>query len=291
MIDKPGIYQIPLHDYINDPCQEPSLSAGIAHALVSQSPLHAWFKHPRLNPHYEHEDTTATDIGTIAHALLLEQDSSRVVIVEANDWRTKDAKEARDEARAAGKLPVLRHKMGQIEAMVARAREAIAASEIATAFEEGKKEQTLIWLNPSRENVWYRSRPDVLCNDGLMLDYKTTQGSAEPSSWMRNAMLTCGYDLQAALGIRGMMNLNHDARVIKFVFIVQETEPPYALSFASMTPQFSEIAIEKLNKAEQLWGQCLRDNRWPSYPLRICYLEPPAWMQMERASVLVQEEI
>src|SRR5262245_50563917 len=72
MIDGPGIYDIPLAEYLADPCPAPSLSASIAHILLSQSPRHAWEAHPRLNPHYEPEEAEAFDLGTAAHAYLLE---------------------------------------------------------------------------------------------------------------------------------------------------------------------------------------------------------------------------
>ena len=279
MISTPGIYTIPLQDYISDPCVTPSLSAGVAHALISQSPLHAWMKHPRLNPHYEHEDTNATDIGTIAHALLLEDDKSRVVVVEAEDWRTKAAKEARDNARAIGKLPVLKHKMGQIEAMVKAAREAIAASEVAQDFTNGKAEQTIVFGSGI---LWMRSRPDWLTNDyRIILDYKTTQGSAEPSSWMRNVMIPCGYDLQANIAIRGITMTCQSSKPVVVVFMVQETEPPYAMSFVSLTPKFLELAHAKVSQAIHLWHMSMDSGTWPSYPSRIAYLDPPVWMQME----------
>jgi PDDEXK-like uncharacterized protein DUF3799 len=282
MLNQPGIYQIPLDDYINDPCPVPSLSAGVAHALITQSPLHAWMKHPRLNPHYEREDTTATDIGTIAHAMLLENDTSRVVVVEAEDWRTKAAKEARDNARASGKLPVLKHKMGQVEAMVKAAREAIAASEVAEAFKDGKAEQTLVWQEGP---IWFRSRPDWMKNNGLMLiDYKTCGGSAEPDTWMRNAMLPNGYDIQAALAIKGMMKLATPTNAMpNFVFAVQETEPPYAMSFIGMSPAFLHLAEVKLQHAMLKWHDCSMNNKWPAYPSQICYMEPPAWAAMATA--------
>src|SRR3990167_3196210 len=89
-----------LHEYIRDPAPEPSLSASVAHLLLTRSARHAWLAHPRLNPAWAPEATEQTDLGTLEHALLLEQDDSRLVVVEADDWRAKAARLARDEARA-----------------------------------------------------------------------------------------------------------------------------------------------------------------------------------------------
>ena len=107
MIDKPGIYTIPLTEYIADPCPEPSLSASVAHTLITESPIHAFVQHPRLNKGRIESGSSKMDIGTIVHGLVLEGDESRLVIVEADDWRTKVAKETRDAARLAGLVPVL----------------------------------------------------------------------------------------------------------------------------------------------------------------------------------------
>src|SRR3990167_1259095 len=87
---------LPIADYIKDPAPQPSLSASLAHVLLTRSPKHAWLAHPRLNPAWEPDESEARqDIGTIVHALLLEGDASRVVVIEAEDYRTKAAKEAR----------------------------------------------------------------------------------------------------------------------------------------------------------------------------------------------------
>src|SRR5689334_5544259 len=135
-ITHPGIYRIPLNEYIADPAPEPSLNAGTAHRILEESPRHAWEQHPRLNPNYSNEQSSRLDLGTIAHALLLEHDDSRVVVIDADDWRTKTAKEERDVARALGKLPILKALYEEAKDMVSVARREIAASELAQAFEE-----------------------------------------------------------------------------------------------------------------------------------------------------------
>ena len=106
-ITEPGLYQMPLTDYIADPAPEPSLSSSLAHTLITQTPIHAFMRHPRLNPGAPREESNKMDIGTIAHGLLLEGDESRIVLIEAEDWRTKEAKEQRDQAYADGKVPLL----------------------------------------------------------------------------------------------------------------------------------------------------------------------------------------
>jgi hypothetical protein len=270
-----GIYtDIPLDAYVADPCPVPSLSAGIAHTLLTQSPRHAWAKHPRLNPVYVCEESSRMDIGTVAHAILLEGDREKIVIVDAADWRTKAAKEERDEARSVGKCPILVKDMTAINAMVLEAQRFIAQTELADIFLGGKPECTLLWqLGP----VWLRSRPDWLTYDQkIIVDFKTTQASAEPSAWARGPMLNFGCDLQAALALRGLKALAgiEDA---KFIFLVQETDCPYACSMVGLSPAFLEFAENKLTHALDMWCACTVSNDWPGYPSRIAWVDPPEY--------------
>ena len=279
-VDKPGLYSMTLPEYIADPAPEPSLSASAAHTLITQTAIHAYMRHPRLNPGAPREESKVADIGTIAHGLLLEGDESRIVLIEADDWRTKDAKEKRDAAYAEQKIPLLGKQLGPIRKMVEVARSAIAHSELASAFapQAGKAEQTMVW---EEKGIWLRSRPDWLTNDReLIIDYKTTGTSAAPLAWMRGPMLGNGCDLQAVLGLRGLREL-FNARNPQFVFMVQEQEPPYAVSFVGLSPTFLHMAESKLDRAMQLWGDCTMTNCWPGYPSRICWVDPPVYAAIE----------
>lgn len=271
-----GIYgDISLVDYIADPCPEPSLSATIANILITESPIHAFVKHPRLNKGHLDSGSNKMDIGTIVHGMVLEGDESRLVIVEADDWRTKVAKETRDEARRVGLVPVLAGDMDMIREIAAAAKSAIANSELAEAFTPtaGKPEQTLLW---QEGECWFRSRPDWLTNDHrLIIDLKTTAGSAEPSQWIRT-MLGNGNDLQAVLGLRGIKKLKPQSRC-QFVFWVVEQNPPYASSFIGLSPQFLEMSEHKLERAMRLWSDCTMTNCWSGYPSQVCWIEPPSW--------------
>lgn len=275
-IVKPGIYHMPITDYVNDPAPVPSLNASCAHTILTQSPRHAWAKHPRLNPCKESDESSRLDLGTIAHALLLEDDDSRVVVIEAADWKTKAAREERDAARAAGKLPILPHDYESAQEMVAVAREAIDASELGSAFADATPEQTLVW---EEEGIWMRCRPDKATPDWRVLfDYKTAGVSASPMAFLRS-MLRYGYDLQAALNLRGVEHLCNPRDCV-FVFIVQEIDPPYAVSFVSLSPQWLALAKDKLRMAMSIWKGCLRTNEWPGFSSRVAYLEAPAFAEM-----------
>ena len=99
MLTANGVYTIPLSEYIADPAPCPSLNASTAHTILTESPYHAWIGHPRLNPNYVREESSRQEMGSIAHAVLIDGDESKVMVIEADDWRTKAAKEEREVAR------------------------------------------------------------------------------------------------------------------------------------------------------------------------------------------------
>lgn len=273
-----GVHNIPLADYINDPVVEPSLNASIANCLLTATPAHAFKAHPRLSPQQEREESSRLDLGTIAHALLLEDDDSRVVAIEADDWKKKDTREQRDAARAEGKLPILKADYDTVLEMVKAAETYIYASEVAADFKAAIPEQTLIW---QEADIWLRCRPDKATPDWrVVFDYKTCAGTAHPAVWAKSSMVRYGYDLQAAINLRGVKALKL-AKKTTFIFLVQEMEPPYALSIVSLAPSWITLADDKLRVAMSLWKGCTRKNEWPGYPSRVAYVDAPAYAQGE----------
>src|SRR5206468_2833448 len=271
-----GEHKLSLNDYLADPAPEPSLSPSIAHWLLSASPAHAWREHPRLNPDYRQEVSAKLDLGSAAHAILLENAGERIVIVHAKDYRTKEAQAARAEAHEQGKIPLLEEQYVVVDAMVTQAIRALNDSELKECFKKdgGESEVTFVWHGGG--HTWLRTRPDRVSRDRrLLIDFKTTGSLAEPSTWTRTAILAHGYDLQAAFGVKAVSRLY--SKEAHFIFVVQETEPPYAVSLVGLSPEWMEWADRKLNRAVLLWDQCMSTNHWPGYPNRVAWADLPAW--------------
>jgi hypothetical protein len=265
----PGIYTMTREAYHADPCGPPSLTSSTIKRLCLDSPAHAWAEHPRLNPAAEHEEAEHLDVGTAAHALLLEGRNA-VAIVDAPDWRTKAAKEARDAARAAGQIPLLSKTWDEVLAMVAATRAQLADHKDggAAMFTNGEPEQTIVWRE---DDIWCRARLDWL-RPGAIDDFKTTSASANPDAWTRSMFFT-GVDMQAAWYLRGLKALTGEDVIFRFA--VQETYPPYALSVIGLGPDALLLAEKKLLYALELWRDCLASGRWPGYPPRTCWASLP----------------
>jgi hypothetical protein len=267
----PGIHILSADQYHADPAPEPSLSSSIAQILLEKSPLHAWLSHPRLNRQYQRTPDSRFDLGSAAHAMLLERRTDNIVIVEANDWRTKAAKEQRDLATAAGKYAVLARQYREVESMVLTARTYIDTTELSGILEYGAAEQSVLWQDG---DVWCRARPDMLSKTArVCLDYKTTE-DASPAMFARQ-ISRLGYDLQAEWYLRGLKAV--DSAAWQFVFLVQEIYEPYACSLISLSNAYRAVGQAKVTRALNLWVKCLSEDRWPGYESRILYAEPRPW--------------
>lgn len=279
MIDKAGTYDIPFAQYLADPCPDPSLSSSCAHTLIERSPLHAWYRHPRLGGGVR-EDTNEADIGTIAHDIVLGGEGN-IAIFDFPDWRTKAAQEARDEARAAGKTPILSHKMRPILDMAEAAREFIGTSDtLRDAFANGKAEQTVI----AREGkTWLRVRPDWLAGDGTAIHYKTSDGSVRPEDFIRGVMQRYGYGFVLAFYQRVMGGGTQ-------LILAQEQNAPYACSLIALTPAKLAIELARVERAIKLWTECMATATWPAYGSRVHLAEPAAWEIAKAEAELLEDE-
>lgn len=266
-----GFHKMPMAQYLADPAPEPSLSASIAHLISTRSSLHAWTAHPRLNPAYKSETNSILDAGTVAHSILLEGGTDRLVVVQADDWRTKAAKEQRNDAWTRGLIPILVGKLETVNLMVEAAKKYVAQSELAGVFKAGDPELTMLWQEGA---AWCRARPDWLTQDlSVMLDYKTTAANAEPNAFVRQ-IITMGYDYSAGLYLRGARALGANPA---WVFLVQENEPPYACSLVGLSEPMLDLAARKVENAIDLWKHATKTGKWSGYPSRICYVEPPEY--------------
>src|SRR3990167_9094048 len=261
-----------------------AFSAGLGQRILAQSHLHAWTESP-WNPAQDRDDSGIADIGTYAHAMLLEGGHAALCVVEADDWRTKAAKEARDSARAAGLLPILAHKVGEVEQMVKTAKDYLETTELAGLFaHHGDAETTLIW---DKNGMLCKARPDWLATDRkVSLSYKTTAGSAQPDAWIRTQLP--GYDMGIVFyeqGIRTACKVEST----RVVTLVQEQKPPFSCSLIGLAPAWQAMAASKLARAMMIWSRCLLDGKFPAYPVQICYAEPKPWQMAEQEERDIQD--
>lgn len=277
---KPGIYRdFPVADYYADPAPTPSLTQSLAKIIIERSPLHAWHAHPRLNPAFERDDPTKYDVGNIAHALMIGRGKDIVALEQFDDWRTNAAKELREKARAEGKLAVRGKHFQLASRMVEAAHAQIFSRGEVEAFRIGAGEVVTLW---KEGDVWLRQMIDWLTPDHLTFyDYKTTGESAAPHVLGRK-MAADGWHIQAAMAERGLLALDPNrAGRRRYLFIVQETDPPYALNVVEIGEAALTMGRKMLNYAVDAWAWCMKEGKFPAYPDMIVRPEYPGWAETE----------
>lgn len=291
LITEPGLYpDIPEAEYHADPVAPgPSLSSSICKLIVGRSPRHAWYEHPRLNTAKAGEvekPSRQMNIGTAAHKLILGKGRD-IVEIEAADFKTKAAQQARDAALAAGKVPVLVDDMPSVRTLAEAARDGIAGTDLADAFDEGVAELTAVCRD--QFGNWRRIRVDWLpaasMKGGhiLAVDVKTTGGSGAPEDWQRTAF-DMGYDIQAAFYSQVLSAVLPDVRSVDFRFLTIEQNAPYGVSINEFSGQARFEAEELVELGSRMWAECLRRGEWPGYPRETTHMDPPKW-RSERAEI------
>jgi hypothetical protein len=262
-------------EYHADPCPEPSLSSSIAHALTAQSPRHAFLRHPRLGG-LPRKATKPMNRGTLCHALLLGQGRD-VVVLEAADYKTKDAQRERDEAVAAGKTPVLADEYGEAGIAVNSIRDQLLNDFGITL--DGESELAMFWHEladdgtrvPCRAMLdhWNEAR-------GRGLDLKISR-SAHPRACMLH-MLEYGYDLQWAAYTSGLGKVFPKLQGrLEFLYLFAEGEPPYCVTPCEPAGTMRQVGESRWRRAINLWARCMRENKWPAYVTDVARLEAPPW--------------
>jgi len=252
------------------------LSSGIAHLLVTRSPLHAWTAHRRLNPNYVREEKDAFDLGNVVHELLLGQESS-VVVGEFDEYRTNTAKAWRDEVRAAGKIPLRPKDAPRVHEMHSRVIEQLATFDVDPPLlaKPGLAEETIVWRDGDADckaRLDWIHAGDVYAID----DVKTTSRSASPEAYARR-LYEFGGDLQAAFYVRAVQERFALLEAPAFRWIVCETEPPFCVSVIQPGADVLALGNAKVELALARWTHAMTTNEWPGYPARVHTAELPPW--------------
>lgn len=217
--------------------------------LATRTPAH--WRWERDHPVHK----AAYDIGTAAHSLILEGDTSGVVIVDAPDWRTKAAKEAKDEAAATGKIALLEKEWAPIQAMHASV---MSHPQARAALTGHKAEQSVFW---EEEYLALKCRPDAW-QPGKLWDLKTTI-DASPNSFGKTAH-NYGYHQSAAHYIDGVKALTGEE--LPFGFILVEKTAPYLVSVVELDWEAIDLGRALNDRAKRIYRECADTGNWPGYP-------------------------
>lgn len=276
IVTQPGVYDgLPNDVYHGDPVPGGSLSYSGAKRLLPPS-CPARFKWERDNGRPPKPEF---DFGHAAHKLVLGVGDD-LVLLDVGDFKTKAAREERDAAYAAGKVPITLVEYAKVEAMAAALRAHPVASALFDPDRGGKPEQSLFWAD-RRTGVKRRARFDWLPapTSGRMIipDYKTAK-SADPSEFDR-AMHAYAYHQQSDWYRDGAISLGLCGDDAMFVFVVQEKDPPYVVTV--IQPDQTAMAIGRLlnREAIDIYRKCVETDNWPGYSDDVEIVGVPRWVE------------
>jgi len=267
VISEPGIYDVVSEAvYHGDSGLTPELGRSL-----SVSGAKTILKSPALF-HYQRTHgrppKDAFDFGHVAHKYVLGVGDD-VVRVEADDWRSKDARTAKVEARILGQIPILAADDDRAKAMA----QAVADHPVAgKLFVGGKAEQSAYWVD-DETGVTRRARFDYL-KPNVVVDLKSCI-SAAPTEFAK-ATANYGYAQQAVWYQDAVEAITGSQ--IPFVFVCVEKDPPHQIALYVISDWWETIAAAQNRRALSIFSECESSGHWPSYSPRIQTLEPPKWL-------------
>lgn len=228
---------------------DPALGSTSLKTLATKTPAHY------LHDQAHQKSSAAFTLGTAAHSLILEDDTSGIIVVDADNWLGKAAKEAKAEALAAGQQPLLTKEWLQVIAM----RDAVMDHPVAgDLFTGHKAEQSVFW---DEYGQTYKCRPDAW-KPGLLIDLKTC-ASADPNEFGKVAH-SFGYHQSAAHYIDGVKAATGEELPFKFVLV--EKAEPYLVSVVELDEEAINIGRALNDRAKRIYQECVATSTWPGYP-------------------------
>jgi hypothetical protein len=258
-------------------------STGLRELLDPGCP--AQFKYDRDNPAAPKREF---DLGHAAHRLVLGV-GEELEPLDFDNYLTKAAKAARDDAREAGAVPLLTHEWEQVQAMAEMIRRHPIAGPLFAAG-SGRAELSLFWTDPAT-GVRCRVRPDWLKElPGLAIavDYKTIT-KADPGTVSR-AIKDRAYHQQDALYTDGIWAVLQPEDV-RFVFVFQSKQAPYLITVRELAQQDRDIGRARNERALRLYADCMAADEWPDWTgpvTEIPQIGMPTWDTLRQAEEYLQ---
>jgi len=227
-----------------------SLSSSGARTLLFDSP-NEFRNAPRVEkPEY--------DFGHAAHLYVLGE-GSRIEVVDAPTWQTKDAKQARAAAYEAGRVPLLAKEDAKAREM---AKVALGHDLVGAYFAEGEPELSGWWTDPEY-GVRLRLRADWITrlpdSRVIVVDYKTSKSSGYRA--FAKAAGDYGYYMQQPFYLDGLRALEMEPA--DFVFVSQSKTKPYRLTVARVDHRDIAFGHELNRRAVELFAKCMATDEWP----------------------------
>lgn len=261
-ITGPGFYDLPAAVYHSDPYKGGTLSQSETKILLDEGGPAKY----RAQQDLPREEKNEWDLGTAAHALILGKGEEQLVVHQYEDYRTKDAREARDAAYEAGKTPL---KPQEWEATKALAD--AVPGHIRQLFTGGVAEQAMFWRHTTGQHL--RGQMDYWVPGSYIADLKTINDSSMRS--IEADVWRLRYYYQAAFYRRGVHALTGDWLPYFIVFV--EKKAPFLSRVVEVTDDYLAVGEAHMDKALAIHAECTATGEWPGHSDTVHQLLPPPW--------------
>lgn len=235
---------------------------GIRRSLLwemHRSPAHFFYKLT-----HEPERSKALDFGIAMHMKLLEIDrfTLNYAMLPKVDRRTKEGKAAYDKAfmEAHGRDLIPEEQWTQMNDMAAK----VWSNETAAKLLDGAHEQIYQWADPETGEVCKVKIDCLTAYEGvpMIVDYKTCDSCEDRA--FRAAVRKYGYKFQAGMYAEGVENELLEA--VRFAFIAQEKNPPYAVRVFFCDDSFVSAGKLEFHNLLRRYHNCMQSGVWEGYP-------------------------
>lgn len=271
------IYDMPAPEY------HATKALGSTNIKTLADPDISMFEARRMLTHNEHK--AVYDMGTLGHGLILEGTYDNLIRrIDADSYRTKDAREERDAAYADGLIPVNDSEVETMLDPLEKIRDAVMNHSIAGQLLTGHKpEVSAFW---QEQGVDLKGRYDAYHPDkGAIVDLKLLQ-SARPSE-VQKAISDFGYYIQAKTYLNGAYKLT--GFMPDWLFVVAQKVEPYTVSVHRLRPEALEAAQVRIDFALARYRQAQESGDWPGYE-RIYEQGLTPWERIKTEGIEAQNE-
>lgn len=252
-----------------------------AHPAVSRSELWRMKDSPEKFKYFKEHPEPPTDaliFGQAFHEMVLQPDAfpSDFIIADTSSRKTKIYKQTA--AEFPEQTALLSSELEQLNAMNKKLQNMPFAQKLLS----GEHETPFFWVDPLTGEEC-KCRTDCLVNIGgqdYIVDLKTAT-NADNEHFQKDA-IKYGYHLQAAMYSEGVKRAA--GKSCKFVFLVIEKNPPYAINVFQADELFCQYGFDIFRELIGMYHECKASGNWWGYLGKydmVNGLSLPAWLAKE----------
>jgi hypothetical protein len=211
------------------------------------------------------EDSEAKRFGRLLHMVVLEPDRAERDLIDEPEFKGVGSRAMRAEwlLRNAGKVPCKPKVREQLFAMRDSVLGDFRAGSIFKA--QGRNEVSIVWDDPLGFRC--KARLDRMFREGprlAVVDLKSTR-NAQSDLFMYDCA-QYGYFTEALFYLRAL-DVTQGEYERPFFFIAVEKVAPHRVEVYELRRSDRALAMQKMLRGMEIYGECLRTNEWPDKPI------------------------